>query len=150
MIGIYSEFWHNLIDGNLLVQEVLHGVFALTFALLVYKKTNSFQKAFLVILFTYVMDADHLFDYYMYFGFNFSLTDFLSAEYFKTGISYTPLHGWEWVILLGLVSIKKGWNSVFTILIFTIFPHLIFDSLTVGSFVNYSIIRRALVGFRIS
>jgi len=136
--GILNE----ALASGLLLQEVLHGVFALPFAYLLWKKTKSKKLVLILFLTTYLVDLDHLVDYFGYFGFNFSFLEFIKADYFqKTGRSITPFHAWEWTLILAVISWKKGWKSIYTAFLFGLLPHFIFDSLTVD-FLSYSLFYR--------
>jgi len=136
------------ISKDLLIQEIFHGIFAIPFAYLLWKKTKSSKSALSVIALSYAIDLDHLVDYFAYYGVTFNLSEFLSGIYFElTRRAYVPFHAWEWVIALAFLSYKKGWKSVFTLILFALLPHLIYDSITVGSIVFYSIIYRASSGF---
>lgn len=142
------EIFRQIYISGLLFQEIIHGVFALPFAVLLWKKTKSYKKVLALFLVTYLMDLDHLVDYFSYYGFEFNVSEFLGAEYFKMSKrAFTPLHAWEWIVILGVISYKKGWNSIFTIFFLAMLPHVIWDSIVVGSVFKYSIIYRFLVGF---
>ena len=137
-----------MISESLLIQEIFHGVFALPFAYILWKKTTSWKKGFLVIVLSYLIDLDHLLDYFSYYGLTFSLTRFLSADYFvATKRAFVLLHAWEWAGLLSIFSWKRGWKSIFTLILFAMLPHLIYDTITVRSFEFYSIIYRVGKGF---
>ena len=136
------------ISLNLLIQEIVHGIFALPFAYLLYKKTGLIDRFGLVIFFTYILDLDHLVDYFSYYGSKFNLYKFLSGTCFaQSKRAYVFLHAWEWLIILGILSYKSGWYSLATIITFAMIPHIIFDSLVVKSFVFYSIIYRSIKKF---
>lgn len=138
----------NKVSADLLIQEFFHGVFALPFAYIIWKKTKSLKRGLVVILLTYAMDLDHFLDYFLFYGARFNLFEFLSAEYFLiTKRAIVPLHGWEWLAVLSLLAYKRGWKSVFTILSFAMAPHLIYDSIVVGSFSFYSFFYRSFKGF---
>lgn len=131
-----------------MIQEFFHGVFALPFAYLIWKKTKDWRYFFLVIFFAYAIDVDHLFDYFLYYGFHFNLFEFLSAKYFESsGHAFVPLHAWEWVIILGIIAKNKGWKSIYAIVCLGFTAHLIFDAISIESIAFYSIIYRALSGF---
>lgn len=134
--------------ANLFIQELIHGVFALPFAYLLWMKTGSLKKALLVEVFTYLIDLDHLWDYFAFYGAKFNLIDFLNAEYFKiTHRAFVPLHAWEWGLILTGIALVRGWKSVSTLMLFSLLPHLIYDSITVGSITFYSIIYRISKNF---
>lgn len=133
----------------LLAHEVVHGIIALPFALLMYAKTRSIKLGLSVVFVTYFLDMDHLIDFLLNVDLKFSLRDFLTLDYFSSGYARVFFHAWEWVILCGLVAYKRSWRSIFTVLCLGILPHLIYDSITINSLVKYSIIYRISRGFYI-
>lgn len=137
------------VPGNLLLSEMLHGLVALPFAYSIYKKTKSFKYALAMMLATYLIDLDHLIDYFSFYGISFNLFKFLNVEYFALkGTSYVIFHAWEWVGLFGFLAyLRRSWKSVYTIIAFALLPHLIVDSLTLSSFLYYSIIFRIFSAF---
>jgi hypothetical protein len=135
--------------SNLIIYELFHGLVALPFAYLIYKKTKSIKYAFFVMLFTYLIDLDHLIDYFSYYGYSFNLYNFSNVDYFTySGKAYVVFHAWEWVAAFGLLAyLRKRWNSIFTIITFALLPHLIVDTLTLKSVLIYSIIYRIITNF---
>jgi len=149
MKGIIDAF-NVLVRSGLLKHEVIHFFVAIPFLILIWKKTREIKLVFLALACTYLIDADHLFDYWRYYGFTFNLSDFFKMEYFNgQSLAIIPFHAWEWLLLLMYVSYKKGWKSNSTAIALGIFPHLIWDAISVGSIVFYFISYRALMGFRI-
>lgn len=136
------------IPHTVITHEVLHGFIALPFAILLYKKTHSLQLVIILYLVTYFIDLDHLVDYFILKGFVFNLYEFGTGTYFYlTDKTYEPFHAWEWIAILGIIGYKKGWKSVFTAISLGLLAHLILDSLSVGSFLFYSILYRISQGF---
>lgn len=133
----------------LITHGFIHGLLALPFAYFIYHKTQSIRLGISVILMTYVLDVDHLVDYFLNLGDRFSLVDFFSLNYFYSGYARVPLHAWEWLVVCALLVYKKGWRSIFAVVLFGMIPHLIYDSLTINSFLKYSIIYRLSHGFYI-
>lgn len=146
------EVFQETISSGLFLQEVMHGLFAIPFAALLWNKTRSSKLVILLFFVVYAVDIDHLFDYFAFYGFKkFSLLEFVSGLYFsETHQAFTPLHAWEWAGVLAILSKKRGWESYYTVVLFGYLPHLIYDSLNIGNFLFYSIIYRALVGFTFS
>jgi len=133
---------------DLIVQEIIHGLFALPFALIIWYKTRSVKNVFLLFVVTFLIDLDHLVDYFSFYGFSLHINEVLTGEFYaEMRRTYVPLHAWEWAIILGVIAKIRGWKSYYTAILFGLLPHLIFDSIIVGSFLFYSIIFRALVGF---
>ncbi len=134
---------------GLIWHEMEHFLFALPFAILLYCKIKSkkmaIRQVFILFLVAYFLDADHLFDYFLYYGFHFSSSDFFRLNYFTPhGISLVPFHAWEWIGILGYISYKKGWKSIWTSITLGMLSHLILDSFNVESVVFYSIIYRSI------
>lgn len=149
-MSYFSELYEIIFLGNLFWHEVFHALFALPFCFLIWTKTKSWSVAVIPLIVAYVLDLDHLFDYWAYYGFGFNLIDFLNIEYFKgPGRAFVPFHAYEWVLILLPISYKKGWNSWTTGLIFGMVAHLIWDTISVSNIFFYSIIYRYFVGFRI-
>lgn len=138
-----------LLTRQLVVHELNHGLIALPFAYLIYLKTASFRRSLMVVLISYLVDLDHLFDYFISYGSSFSLGKFLSADYFSSGYSYILFHAWEWLVVFLLISFRKSWNSKVLLLAFALLPHLIYDSLSIQSIIKYSMIYRVVRGFYI-
>lgn len=143
-----GELLRNTFQFSLFMHELLHGVVAAPFAYLIWRKTKSKRLVALVFLSAYLIDVDHLVDYFLYYGLMISPEKFFNGEHFDvTQKAYVPLHGWEYLIPLGVMSRLKGWNSVFTAILFGAMSHYVFDALTQGSFMFYSIIYRSLYNF---
>ena len=98
-------------------------------AWLAWKKT---MAAFLSALISGVaVDFDHLFDYFMAFGWSFNLAYFIKGfEFLKTGKMYTLFHGWEYAIVFGLAVFifkNKTVKTIFLALSLGLFVHLCSD-----------------------
>ena len=134
--------------NSLIIDEIVHGLVAIPFAYLLWKKTKSYKKVALLFIFTYFVDLDHLVDFFSFYGFKFNLTNFFNAEYFRiTQKAYIPFHAWEWLLILAGLTKIKGWKSFYAVILLALLPHFIYDSLRVGSFLSYSIVVRALNQF---
>lgn len=148
-MGILT-FIQDIIPQSLIIHETIHGLVVLPFVFLIWYKTKSIKLAMVVFITAYLVDVDHLVDYFAYKGFEFKLADFMSEEYYTvTRRAYAPLHGWEWIVaLLVLGGGKlKGWQSFCTALGLGLLAHLLYDSWNVGSIPFYSFIYRAFSGF---
>lgn len=148
MVETILEVFKKLVFSGLLAHEIIHGLFALPFAYLLYKKTNSWKKFFAVILVTYLIDLDHLIDYFSFYGLKINLLKMMDNSYFELPHrAFIFFHAWEWILILGVLAWKKGWRSPYTFLFLGLIPHLIFDSTHVGSLRFYSVIFRAINSF---
>ncbi len=140
----------SLLRENLFAHEIMHGIVALPFAILLWKKTK--KKRLVVILFivTYLMDLDHLIDYISFYGFDFSLSNFFGGNYFEiTGKAYIPFHAWEWLIIFGVLGKLRGWKSKYTAVALGMLPHLVFDTIIWKHFLLYSITYRIINSFKV-
>lgn len=139
-----------LLQNNLVFHELMHGIVALPFSFLVYKKSKSIKNGIAVLVVSYFVDLDHLIDYIIYFGFDFNIYRFLSGVYFDlSDHAYVLLHAWEWLFVFGIISYFRGWRSKFTVLFFGLLSHLIIDTISVESIALYSIIVRVSMDFYI-
>ena len=135
-----------LLRDGLFLHELMHGIVAIPVAYLMYRKTKSFGLALFTFVASFLIDLDHLVDYFAFYGFRFNLLEFLRGEQFEiTQKAYIPLHAWELLVILGIVSKKVGWKSCITALTLGFTIHVIFDAIVWGDFLFYSIIYRTLV-----
>ncbi|MBP9697583.1 MAG: hypothetical protein KBD65_00075 [Candidatus Moranbacteria bacterium] len=110
--------------------------------------TSSFFAAFVGAV---LIDLDHLIDYFLAFGFHFSLPSFLQGEQFaQSDKIYVLFHGWEYVILLlGIAWFVESSGKLKTIILalaLGIFFHILVD-VNVNSgmtFRSYSVVYRSL------
>lgn len=136
-------FWHMM--GHLAV--------ALAVSSFAYSKTKNKGIFLAGLLFSFVIDADHLVDYFAAWGFRFNLMRFLEAEYFKlnTG-TYVPLHAWELGIAAFSLSFlpifrKAGWYLRVAGLAW--FGHLLWDVFSYRiALLDYFLIWRAAHDFK--
>ena len=118
-----------------------------------YKKILlTFLGAFLGEFF---LDTDHLFDYVLAYGTHFRLDYFLQGRMFdKLHKTYVPLHGWEWIIILGIVIcfVKNISLRIFlTALTLGVLFHMIYDMFyNHYSFLGYSLIYRIIHNFDVN
>lgn len=138
-------------DSIFLAHELVHVLLAI-FAILFFSiKYKNFWSVFLGILGSVFVDADHLFDYFKFYGLKFNLQQMISSSYFTdSGKVFVFFHGWEYVVIflfLGKISRK---TFVFYPLAITLFFHLAWDQISYTSNpLAYSILFRFLHGFDI-
>lgn len=125
-----------------LVHEIMHGIFVIPLCIILYSKTKSLRSLAIAVAVTFLLDLDHLIDYFYYHGFTFDIYRFFANNYFVGRISFVPLHAWEWLLLISFFAYKKGWKSIYAAIALGMFSHLLLDSINVGSFLFYSIIYR--------
>jgi len=95
----------------MLKHELTHLVLSLIAAGSIYWYFRKWQVILVALLSGFLVDADHLFDYFLYkkaFIFNFS--EFISGNYFRlAGKVYLPFHAFEYAIIAiiaGLLILK--------------------------------------------
>jgi len=132
------------------IGEALHLALSLLAGIIVYKIWGNKLVSFIAAIAAgFLIDADHLFDYLLAFGWKFSLMDFLMGRQFLVSDKlYLPLHGWEYVIVLMIIVIvfkNKIFRSVALALGLSLFLHLAADTFWNHGlmFKSYSIIYRA-------
>jgi len=135
---------------TLLETELVHLSVGLIMALTIFYFTKSLPLTIFSFLVNFLLDVDHLFDYFFCFGLNFNLNNFLKGDAFtESGKVYTLFHAWEWSAVLGLLGLKFQ-RKIFWTLALTIFVHLLTDVWTNRMFFSdYSFIFRFIHDFRI-
>lgn len=134
---------------GLLVDEVMHGVVAIPFAGLLWYKSKSWRQILIFYLVVYLIDLDHLLDYWFYYGLRFDWNEFISLDFFSEKATvYLVFHAWEWVVFMFFFSIRRGWKSILAAVNLGMFAHLLWDIHNFWSVEFYSIIYRAIHEFR--
>ena len=115
-----------------------HAVFSLIAGFISWKIFGRNKKSLLLSL-TFALiagvgiDIDHLFDYFMAFGFHFNYQSFIDGENFlKTGKAYIFFHAFEYTLIFGLLSAfakSKKMKMIFMALSLGILFHLLTDIL---------------------
>lgn len=103
----------------------------------------------------FLIDLDHVLEYFLVFGWHFNIIDFFNGRQFLTSSQiHTFFHAWEYIpVLLILAWLLRQKRVVFTFLIaFTLagFVHLVSDCV-INNYPprNYSLIYRYSVGFSV-
>jgi hypothetical protein len=149
----------------LFYHELIHLSLALLIGYLVWKKFKQLVPAFAAALSgAFLIDADHLFDYFMTFGFSFNPHYFWNSIQFEVSRKvYVPFHAWEYIIILSIAFFyldkkfkkkKQTYLKVILSLILAlnlgIYSHLIVDTITNGVVpLGYSLIYRAKNNFNL-
>ena len=94
-------------------------------------KKSLFLSIFFALLSGVFIDLDHFIDHFLSFGFHFNYNYFITGEYFiRTGKTYIVFHGFEYVIILGIISNllqDKKKKMILIALTLAMFFHLIVD-----------------------
>ena len=115
----------------------------------VYLASRSWEMAAASVVGGVLIDLDHLLDYFIEFGTKFSLSNLFSS--FPEGRYkriYIPLHGWEWVIVLGLLAWATAWNVWIVGFLIGFCHHMLADQLgNSASPLGYSLLWRLRTRF---
>lgn len=146
---------------GLLTHELLHLLLTVLAAGIIiewlhYKKMLTKKLFFLVLagalIGEFFLDTDHLFDYFLAFGFQFRPDYFFSGRMFeKLHKTYVPFHSWELLIVFGVIIqfVKNSYVKyfLFAILLGMLF-HLVYDTYySHFYFQGYSFVFRAIHNF---
>lgn len=147
---------------SLLFHEITHLLLsllavAMTWSLLLRKGQAYTYHFLLIIIFGailggFLVDVDHLFDYFLTFGTTFHLDDFLTGRAFLISKKiFVPLHAWELVIVLSLLimNVKRKMLKYFLIaLTLGLVSHLVYDAYSNDiSLLGYSFFYRVIHNF---
>jgi len=94
-----------------------HFLITLIFSVFIYLRYLDFKMVGLVFLGGILIDLDHLFDYFLFFGWDFRLDKFLSSYFLLSGKVYLPFHSWELIFILSFFTLVYNslWLSIFTL-----------------------------------
>lgn len=132
---------------------LIHLFFALLAGFFVWEKWRKPAISFLAAFAGgFLVDLDHLIDYFLHFGFDFRLDYFFGNRHFiESGKNYIFFHGWEYAVILlifALILKSKTIKSLLLALALGMFFHLSADVyLNRMPFLSYSIIYRATNNF---
>ncbi len=146
---------------ELLRHEMLHFLLSSLAAIAVllylqFKKKKINKLILFIILGAFIgeffLDADHIFDYFVAFGFSFHPDYFFQGKMFLVNHkTFVPLHSWEFIIIL-LIWIKfiKNVSLKYFVLAVTLglLFHLVYDTFYSHiTLLGYSFIYRMIHGF---
>jgi hypothetical protein len=100
---IYRKYRDTFLD------IAIHLAVTAILALFFYKLTGSWVWPVLALLGGIFIDLDHFIDYFLYFGWKFSLKDFLDHRYLDSGKVYIFFHSWELAAGAWIFSIVFSW-----------------------------------------
>lgn len=97
-------------DRYFVIAESQHFFLSLIIALFLFWRHRDWRLISACLLFGFLIDADHLVDYFAFYGLNFNLNRFFNVlSYMEpSGKIYIPLHGWEFVILFWFIGKRIG------------------------------------------
>ncbi len=108
-----------------------HTALSVTISGILYLVFTSWALALGCLISGIFIDLDHIYDYMSTRGrLHLNVKDFFlhnhRAQYDRIVLI---LHGWEWVVLLGIAAWLTSWNPWITGLCVGLFQHLIFDAM---------------------
>ncbi len=87
----------------------IHFVSSTVLAWVFYVKTGGWLWPALAFTGGVLIDADHLMDYFRYFGRKFDLLDFLKSAHLASGRCRVIFHSWELAAVLWVLSVWIKW-----------------------------------------
>lgn len=119
----------------MLKDEAVHFLLSITVGVCVGYITGNWWALPMALASGFLIDADHLIDYFIYSGGKFSIGEFRSSNYFdRSGKVYVFAHGFEYaiaLIILGLIFPHLGW--LFFSLGISNLLHLLYDTAVNGA-----------------
>ena len=93
-------------EYSFFIDEMVHLSLALCVGVIFYLKGKDWRIFLVVILFGFLIDIDHLFDYFAHFGARFRLRDFFNVSTYviPSRKIYVLWHGWEYLLLINLLT----------------------------------------------
>ncbi len=91
------------------VDLTLHSVSTLILAWFFYRATGSWMWPALAAVGGILIDIDHLFDYFLYYGWKFDLKTFFNHEYLKSGRVRIVFHSIELIAFMWALSFIYSW-----------------------------------------
>jgi hypothetical protein len=116
----------------------------------VYHFSGSWGLALTSLLSGILMDLDHVIDYMLEHGLRFDIRGFFrffaEERYKRLTLIF---HGWEWLLILFVLSWLTRWNILITGVFIGFSQHLLLDRLyNISRFSSYSFLYRLSVGFK--
>lgn len=131
--------------------ELIHLAVAIFLTYLTFTWFHSKRAAITCLIYSIFIDLDHLFDFFLYNkGISFNIVSFFTGNYFlENGKAYVPLHGWEYAIILLMLSLfLKKYRDIYVALSFAIIGHLLIDQFCYGMTpFKYFLVYRWIYGF---
>lgn len=115
---------------------IIHIFTSLTVGFTIWRISKIKDKKFLLVLLFLSLttglffDFDHLVDYFFVHGLNFDFNNIIKGGEFVPNKMYVPLHGFEYVFILGFLSLlikNKTWKFLFYAMTLSMLIHLFTD-----------------------
>jgi len=135
-----------------LKHELVHLILTLIIAGAFWLNFHDWHLLIACFLVGFLIDIDHLFDYFHFFGLKFKLKEFLNVEsYIKPAAKvYVVLHGWEYIVLFWLIGRWIGVPGLEWAMSFSYLSHLLWDNFSFKHHpLAYSFINRLINNFNL-
>ncbi|PJE70005.1 hypothetical protein COU97_01940 [Candidatus Shapirobacteria bacterium CG10_big_fil_rev_8_21_14_0_10_48_15] len=133
------------------LDECVHFLSALLIGLTVWALFGQWRLVLVSLSFGFLIDADHLFDYFHHFGLKrLVLKDFFEGKTYINAShkAYVPLHGWEYLILFWVLASLLPFPGVKWAATAAYWFHLSWDNFSYSHHpLFYSLIFRAINHF---
>lgn len=139
---------------GLLGHELVHLLLTAVVVIIYWRKHRDYRLIIAALIFGVLIDVDHWFDFWHFFGFRFDLVKFFNVgSYIVPGGSiFVLLHGWEYLPIFYLLGkyLERKWNStgLGKVIFLCYLLHLVWDHFSfVHHPLGYSLIFRLLNRF---
>lgn len=118
----------------LIISELQHLSLTLAIAFFLFWRYRNWRLIPVCFLFGFLIDVDHLFDYFAYYGFNIGLARFFDVCSYVEASSkaYIFFHGWEYLLPFWLIGRwlgkKKKIKGLEWAIFLSYFGHLLIDN----------------------
>jgi len=118
----------------LLLHEFIHFFLTSLVAIFFWLKFKDKRLILAAFLFGFLIDIDHWFDYFSYFGPAINFKNFFNVTTYVhgSGKTFIPLHGWEYLVVFWLIGkyIGKRFKikSLEWAIVLTYLAHLLWDN----------------------
>lgn len=139
---------------NVFIHELLHFLVAVLLSLLIYYKYHSFRLVLVVWLVTFLIDLDHLTEWFLLYKTNFLyiVSNFNGGLFRESGKMTIFFHSWELLPLIYFVGKKINRTKLALVIIIAAAGHFLTDQIVYSSLYGMSLFEyfftyRALSGF---
>lgn len=119
-----------MLPTSLLPHEIIHLLVAFSLSFIVFRKFRSLKLIIILFIVTFLVDLDHIYDYFHFTG-NLSFWEyFAKIDVFSTSQqAFVLAHSWELVIILGVWGWRRRQPAILVVSI-ALAGHLLVDQLT--------------------
>jgi len=126
----------------------LHFLLALAISFIIFIKSGKLAYAIIFLGGGVLIDLDHLIDYYFFFRHKFTLKNFLSCAFLRSGKAYLFLHSWE-IVFVGLILGATLESIELLLFSLSLTLHLVIDNMQRKNLLCYFLIYRIAKKFEV-